>query len=420
MSSVRSAWARDTWYLTGRFNPYHDNMFTVLEPKAHAKARARKIGGYSGREIPMLEAEVDTLVTTLITMIRDKYARNTSLGTQAVPLDLGSITNYYTLDIIMRLAFGKEIGYLRDSTDHFNFFRILRSLWPQMSTSADVPWIRKLLFSPFVLGLLGPKTTDKDGFGALMRVAEEQVGRRFQGGADAKQDMMGSFIRQGHNQQECEVEGLFMIVGGTESTASALRSILVHIMTCPRVYQTLKKEISNAVQSGSVSSPITVEHAKRLPFLQAVIYEGIRMRPPLLGIFPKVVPAGGAQVLGFNLPPGTSVAMNISALLRSTAMFGPDADLYRPERFMELEQAERTQMERNVELAFGSGQNMCVGKNIAFMQLNKAVFELLRAFDLQIVDPLKPCDSVVYGIFLETNLMVRATEAFVVGTEKTG
>lgn len=59
-----------------------------------------------------------------------------------------------------------------------------------------------------------------------------------------------------------------MIVGGTESTASALRCILTHIMTCPRVYQRLIAEIAEAVASNKVSSPITVEQAKSLPFLQ--------------------------------------------------------------------------------------------------------------------------------------------------------
>jgi cytochrome P450 len=59
-----------------------------------------------------------------------------------------------------------------------------------------------------------------------------------------------------------------MIVAGTESTASAIRSTLIHIMTCPRVYQKLKAEINLAVEEGRVSSPIKVEEAKSLSFLQ--------------------------------------------------------------------------------------------------------------------------------------------------------
>lgn len=169
MSAARGTYSRGTWYLTGRFNPYHDNMFTILEPKAHSQARARKIGGYSGRDIPSLELNIGELVTTLVDVIRRKYARPSSAGSPPTYLDLGSITNYFTLDVITRLAFGQEMGYLKDDTDHFDFFRIVRSLWPQMSTSADVPWIRKLLFSKPVLRLVGPRSTDKNGFGALMR-----------------------------------------------------------------------------------------------------------------------------------------------------------------------------------------------------------------------------------------------------------
>lgn len=64
------------------------------------------------------------------------------------------------------------------------------------------------------------------------------------------------------------------------------------------------------------------------------------------------------------------------AFLTSEEYFGPDADTFSPERFMVLEEDERKRMERNVELAFGSGQWMCVGKTIAFMELFKSVFEV--------------------------------------------
>ncbi|KAI6254377.1 Cytochrome P450 monooxygenase aba1 [Pyricularia oryzae] len=225
--------------------------------------------------------------------------------------------------------------------------------------------------------------------------------------------MLSSFIHHGLDQTECEVEGLFMVVAGTESTASAIRSVLVHTMSTPAVYSQLKAEIATAVRSGAASSPVIKnEEAVRLPVLQAVIYEGLRMRPPLLGLLPKVVPAGGDTLAGHHVPAGTAVCVNASSLLRSEALFGPDTDVFRPGRFLDLQDPEaRAAMQRNVELAFGSGQWQCVGKTIAFMELHKVVFELFRRFDMHLVRPLKPCDVLSYGVFLESNLMVRVTEA---------
>lgn len=72
------------------------------------------------------------------------------------------------------------------------------------------------------------------------------------------------------------MEGLFMIVAGAESTASAIRSILVHTMTTPRVYVKLKAEIKAALDEGTVTSPIQMDQALKLPYLQAVVYEGLR------------------------------------------------------------------------------------------------------------------------------------------------
>ena len=186
-------------------------------------------------------------------------------------------------------------------------------------------------------------------------------------------------MKHGLTQTECEVEGLFMVVAGTESTASAIRSVLVHTMSTPGVYAQLKAEIATAVRAGAASSPVVRnEEAVRLPVLQAVIYEGIRMRPPLLGLLPTVVPAGGDTLAATRVPAGTAICANASSLLRSEALFGPDADVFRPGRFLDLPDADRAAMQRNVELAFGWGQWQCVGKTIAFMELHKIVFEVSK------------------------------------------
>lgn len=231
----------------------------------------------------------------------------------------------------------------------------------------------------------------------MNRVAEQHVSTRFEADAKPRSDMLGSMIKHGLNQVECETEGLFMIIAGTESTASAIRSALMHTITTSHAYQALKQEIREAVKEGRVSSPITTAEAKKLPYLQvcrpiptsfisysqllqAVIYESLRMRPPLIGFFPKVVPPQGDTMLGYDIPGGTAVGFNASAILSSTELFGDDADIFRPERFLELEDAGRKQMERDVELTFGHGQWGCVGKTIAFMEMNKSVFEVSPMF----------------------------------------
>ncbi|KAK8001025.1 hypothetical protein PG991_013247 [Apiospora marii] len=352
VNAARSGYDRSPWYTAGRFNPYYDNMFTVLKANEHARFRARTAAAYTGARSPTWRPASGRL------------------------LDLGPISTYFTVDVVTRLGFGKEFGFLADESDKYNFLHELKQLWPRMSTSADVPWIRAVLFSKPVLKLLGPKPRDKTGFGALMGVAEKQVGKRFAQGAEKKQDMLASIMNRGLDQTECEVEGLFMLVAGTESTASAIRCILTHAMTTPSVYRKLQAEIRAAVRDGRASSPIIkAEEARELPYLQAVLYEGLRMRPPLLGLMPKIVPPGGDTLAGRYVPAGTAICSNISSLLRSAAIFGADADVYRPERFMELGPEDRAVMERDAELGFGSGQWQCVGKAISFLEMNKIVFE---------------------------------------------
>lgn len=59
-----------------------------------------------------------------------------------------------------------------------------------------------------------------------------------------------------------------MLLSGTESTACAIRAAVVHIIASPNVYQRLKEEIKLAIQEGRVSSPILMQEAIKLPYLQ--------------------------------------------------------------------------------------------------------------------------------------------------------
>jgi cytochrome P450 len=51
-------------------------------------------------------------------------------------------------------------------------------------------------------------------------------------------------------------------------------------------------------------------------------------------------------------------------------------------------------MERMLELVFGSGRFGCLGQHIAMIELDKVFVALLQEFELGIVDPMKPMETV--------------------------
>ena len=61
----------------------------------------------------------------------------------------------------------------------------------------------------------------------------------------------------------------------------------------PFALAALRKEIDDGIASGDISSPITDAESRKLPYLQAVIREGLRMFPPATSLLSKLVPLGG-------------------------------------------------------------------------------------------------------------------------------
>jgi cytochrome P450 len=170
-------------------------------------------------------------------------------------------------------------------------------------------------------------------------------------------------------------------------------------MTHPRVYQRLQAELDGATAANRLSRPLIREsEARALPYLQAVIREGLRLFPPgSLPPFFKQVPAPrGDTLCGYDLPGGTWVAVGcaVYGLNRDNGFWGADGDVFRPERWLAVEQGgdgpgedRLAAMLRRVELVWGAGQFVCVGRMIAMVEINKVVPEVSLFLFLTLLDP---------------------------------
>lgn len=154
-----------------------------------------------------------------------------------------------------------------------------------------------------------------------------------------------------------------------------MRSTLLSIISNPRVYSRLTKEIDDAIARGAISSPVSEEEAKRLPYLQAVIKEGLRRHPPITQLREHLVPPEGDWYNGIFIPGGTFVGFNAWGL-QLNSVFGDDPEVFRPERWLIDDQETLKKMIQVQELIFGHGTTKCLGMPIAMMNLNKIFVEV--------------------------------------------
>ena len=264
-----------------------------------------------------------------------------------------------------------------------------------------------------------------------------RIKARLRQGIENRSDMLASFVRHGMGTEQLVTEAVMQLVAGSDTTSAAIRSIVLYVLTHPRVYAKLQAEVDAAVTGGKapvVPEIISDVEAKKLPYMQACIKETMRVHAPTAGLFPKRVPDGGDTVMVDGklvfLPGGTNVSYARYALLLDKRVYGKDADEFRPERWLlEKNEARLAAMHRTHDLTFGYGRYQCLGKPIALMEIGKAVFEvgcafplvavgtdhrvfqLIRNFDLCLARPEQPWQQKNFlGIFTQKGMLVTAND----------
>lgn len=143
---------------------------------------------------------------------------------------------------------------------------------------------------------------------------------------------------------------------GSDTTATLL---------CHTVYRLAKhrdalEELLQQIQEvASSPSEINFTSVKRMPYLTAIIEESLRMFPPALNLFPRVVPQGGAQICGHFVPGGSSVCVSQLSQNLSRQNFVNSTDFI-PSRWLGGDEFQSDN--RKARKPFGYGPRNCAGQ----------------------------------------------------------
>lgn len=410
MNAVRSPYTRSDWNKAFRFDADRENVFSETDAKKHDQLRQKLSMGYTGKENPHLEPDMDKVIMQMIDLLKNKYI---SKGSISRPVDMAHMLQYLTLDVITALSLGNPFGWLESDSDKYAYIATMEANMPAMNFMSAVPALSRLTRMASIQRLILPGVKDRIGMGKVKAVIHEIISERFNAPAseqDKSNDMTQSFIDHGMSLGEMADNSLLQILAGSDTSGTTLRSTMIFVTANPQIYRKLVEEVRNA--NVPADQVISYAQSLQLPYLNACIKETLRYYPINTGLSPKTVGPDGDTYNGIHLPPGTEIGISAWAVYRHNPAYGKDCHVYRPERWLDSSPEQLAIMDKEHELVFLVGRFKCLGERIARIELAKTIFELFRRFDFAFMNPMKPLQTEDnLGLWIQRGLMMRLEEA---------
>ncbi|KAI5300009.1 Pyridoxine 4-dehydrogenase [Ascosphaera pollenicola] len=169
------------------------------------------------------------------------------------------------------------------------------------------------------------------------------------------------------------------IIAGTESSGWTVTYTLHELSKRTDLQTQLREDIRSihelGMDSPSPFTPTTVQTLDKLPLLDAIVLETMRVHPGIAGSQPRVAPhrANGFTILGHMIPPDTVLSAQAYSLHRNADVF-PSPEVWDPYRWIHADSDKRAEMQRWF-WAFGSGP-----------QLKLVVASIYANFQTQIIN----------------------------------
>ncbi|KAF8901836.1 cytochrome P450 [Mucidula mucida] len=173
-------------------------------------------------------------------------------------------------------------------------------------------------------------------------------------------------------------EALNLLFAGTDTTANAIETGVLHIFSDERVKKKLLEELIDAYPEKE--TPVAFEVVEKLPYLTSVIKESLRLSSGVPVALPRIAQAD-TVIDGVAVPAGAIVGTSAKFLLRNPAVFSIP-DKFIPERWM---QSDAQQLEKYL-VVFSRGPRSCLGQNLAWCELYLIFSHLVRKFHVQLYD----------------------------------
>jgi cytochrome P450 len=354
---IGSKFKKSDWY-EGWKHPSPDRwtLFPDQDIKRHAETRKKFQNLYSMSSLVSYERYIDECVEIFL-------QRMASFSSSSESIDMAHWFQCYAFDVMGDITYSERFGFLDNGEDIGGLLAALDSSMVYSTLAGIYAWAHPYLYAimekipgsgaagrDFLMKFVQQKISERNH--ARTKLDGDTKQQRLDASGDAPKDFLDK-LTDAHERDPQKVTPyhIFMmalsnIVAGSDTTAVSLSSLLYHLVTRPSTLAKLREEIKEYdAQRTSPGGSISFKEAHAMPYLQAVIKEALRMHPATGLPLWRVVPEGGAHIAGHQLPEGATIGINSWVAHYNPSVFGPDVDVFRPERWLEAEREKGQQLQ---------------------------------------------------------------------------
>lgn len=282
-------------------------------------------------------------------------------------LEIGVALEALGMDIITEYAMEKSMGNLKRTDFNkplVNFFIDFGPLWVIGKHLPLLPWMFNRTPSWVISRLSGKLAAHKAFSEQSLALVRRVMSESDTAAVEAKEhktifhELLKANGLPLTSTKEADLfdEGDIILSGGTEPTARVLRVITFHICADTAMLKRLRGELESVKRPGSTFYP-SLHELEQLPFLTAVLKEGMRLSYGTVTRLARIAPDRVIQYGEWMIPPGTPVGMSDGLTFHDERYF-PDSHSFKPERWLDPEEKKTLD---EIFAPFGRGTRMCLG-----------------------------------------------------------
>ncbi|KAI6122911.1 cytochrome P450 [Pisolithus croceorrhizus] len=213
-----------------------------------------------------------------------------------------------------------------------------------------------------------------------IKESDQSTGQAYTEGKDPHEDTLLAHLRPITDPATIRDEIVNILLAARDTTASTLTFLVYVLSQRPDVLKRLRTEVLRTV--GGSRAP-TYDNVREMKYMRAVINETLRLYSPvpfnLRTSTEAVVWRGANGGPPIYIPPNTQILFCVSFMHRRKDLWGPDADIFDPDRFLD-ERVKYLTSNPFIFVPFSAGPRICLGQQFAYNEMSFFLVRLLQTF----------------------------------------